>query len=129
MQMITPFWVCKLGAIENIFGLMTTGLGRMALRPFEPDTLEIPEASFSRIKGSKLQMVGTMVVPSWTDDEAGPTTAINARTRGVNPLMVGGACLFPESDDLKSVGDSMISLMTTEEGGTEVTLPRRFSKY
>ena len=48
-------------------------------------------------------------------------TAGNARTRGVNPPMVGGACPFPKSDDLGSAGDSMISSMTTEKGGVEVT--------
>ena len=43
--------------------------------------------------------------------------------------MAGEACPFPESDNPKSVGDSMVSLMTTKEGGTEVTLPRRFCRY
>ena len=56
-------------------------------------------------------------------------TAGNARTRGVNPSIASGACLFPESGDFESAGDSMISLMTTEEGGTKVILRRRFSKY
>ena len=56
-------------------------------------------------------------------------TVGNVRTRGVNPLMVGGACLFPESDDLGSASDSMISSMTTEKGGAEVTLLRHFCRY
>ena len=43
--------------------------------------------------------------------------------------MAGGVCLFFESDDLRSVGDSIISSMTTEEGGDGVIWPRRFSKY
>lgn len=43
--------------------------------------------------------------------------------------MAGGACPFPKSDDPESVGDSMISSMTTEEGGTKVTLPRHFCRY
>ena len=43
--------------------------------------------------------------------------------------MAGEACPFPESDNPKSASDSMISSMTTEEGGTKVTLPKRFSKY
>jgi len=43
--------------------------------------------------------------------------------------MASGAYPFPESDDPKSVGDSIISSMTTEKGGTEVTLPRYFCKY
>ena len=47
----------------------------------------------------------------------------------MNPSIAGEAYLFPESGDSKFAGDSMISSMTTEEGGTEVTLPRRFSKY
>ena len=42
-----------MGAIENIFGLMTTGLGRMASRAFKFYTLEILEAGFGRIRGSK----------------------------------------------------------------------------
>ena len=56
-------------------------------------------------------------------------TAGNARTRGVNPSMAGRACLFLESDDPESASDSMISSMTTKEGGTKVTLPRHFNKY
>ena len=47
----------------------------------------------------------------------------------MNPSMAGGACPFPESDDLEFASDSMISLMTTEEEGTKVTLPRHFDKY
>ena len=90
---------------------------------------EIPKAGFGRIRGSKPQMTGTMAIPSWTDDEAGPTTVGNVRTRGVNPSMASGACPFSEFDDFESAGDSMISLMTTEEGGIEVTFPRRFCKY
>ena len=53
-------------------------------------------------------------------------TTGNARTRGVNPLMAGRVCPFLKSDDPRSVGDSMISSMTTEDGGAEVTLPRCF---
>ena len=53
-----------MGAIENNFGLMTTGLGRMALRAFEPNTPEIPKAGFNRIRGSKPQIVGTIAVLS-----------------------------------------------------------------
>ena len=47
-----------MGAIKNIFGLMTTGLGKMALRAFEL------EAGFGKIRGSKPQIAGTMVVLS-----------------------------------------------------------------
>ena len=54
----------QLGAMENIFGLMTTGLSKIASRAFEPDTLEIPKAGFGRIRGSKPQMAGAMAVPS-----------------------------------------------------------------
>ena len=43
--------------------------------------------------------------------------------------MTGGACLFPESDNPESASDSMISSMTTEEGGAKVTLPRHFYRY
>ena len=53
-----------MGAMENIFGLMTTGLGKMASRAFELDTTELSKAGFGRIKGSKPQIVGTIVVPS-----------------------------------------------------------------
>ena len=86
-------------------------------------------AGFDRLRGSKSRMVGTMVVPFKTNDEAGPVIASNTRTIGVNPSMAGRACPFPEFDDPKSAGDSMISLMTTEEGGAEVTLPRCFCRY
>jgi len=47
----------------NVFGLMTTRLGNMALRAFEPNTPEIPKASFGKIRGSKPQIVGEMAVP------------------------------------------------------------------
>ena len=50
----------------------------------------------------------------------------------MNPSIAGEACLFPKSGDSKFAGDYMISSMssmTIEEGGTEVTLPRQFSKY
>ena len=96
----------------------------MASRAFEPDNPKIPKASFRRIRGLKPQIVGMMVVPSCTDDKVGSTTVGNARTRGMNPLMAGGACPFPRFDYLESAGDSTISLMTTEERGAEVTLPR-----
>ena len=43
--------------------------------------------------------------------------------------MAGRAYPFLESDDPESVGDSMISSMTIKEGGTEVTLQRRFCRY
>ena len=127
--MITPSWVCKLGAMENILGLMTTGLSRMALKVFELGTPKILEVCFGKLRGSKPYIAGTMAVPTWTDDDAGPTTIGNARTRGVNPLMAGGACPFPESDNFESTGDSMIFLITTKEGGAKVILPRHFCRY
>ena len=43
--------------------------------------------------------------------------------------MANGACPFSESDNPESVGNSMISSMTTEDGGAKVTLPRRFCRY
>ena len=129
MWMIMPSWVCKLGTMENIFGLMTTKLGKMASRAFKSDTLEILEVSLSRIRGSKPRITKTIAVSSWTDDEAGPTIVGNVRTKGVNSSIVGRVCLFPKSNDSESVGDSMISLMTTEKKGTEVTLPRHFCWY
>ena len=129
MRMITPSWVCKLGVIENVFGLMTTRHGRMASKAFKLDTLEIPKVGFGRIRGLKPQIVGTMVVPYWTDDEAGPAIAGNSRTRGMNRSMAGRAFHFLKSDDLESAGDSTIFSMTTKEGGAEVTLPRCFSRY
>ena len=43
--------------------------------------------------------------------------------------MACGTCPFPKSDDLGSVGDSTISLMTTKKRGAKVTLPRRFCRY
>ena len=89
-----------MGAIENILGLMTIGLARVASRAFEPNTLEIPKAGFSRIRGSNPWIAGTMAVPSDIDDEAGSTTAGNARTRGVNPSMADGACPLLESDEI-----------------------------
>ena len=64
MRMITPSSVCKLGVMENIFGLMTTRLGSMASRAFELDTHKIPEADFGKIRGLKRRIVRTIVVPS-----------------------------------------------------------------
>ena len=129
MHMITPSWVCKLDAIENVFGLMTTRLGKMASRAFESDTPEIPEAGFIKIRGLNPWIVGKMAIPSCINDVASSTTTSNARTRGVNPSMAGGACPFPKFDDLWSIGDSTISSMTTEEKGAEVTLPSHFCRY
>ena len=129
MWKITPSWVCKLGTIENAFRLMTIGPSRTASRAFKPDTPEIPEAGFGKIRGTKLQIAGTMAAPSSTDNEAGPVIIGNARTRGTNPPMAGGTCPFPESDDPRSVGVSTISSMTTKEEGAKVTWPRCFSKY
>ena len=114
MQMMTPFWVCKLGVIENVFELMTTELSRIASRAFEQATLGIPEVGFGKIRGSKPRIAGTMAVPSWTYDEAGPMIISNARTKGMNPLMADGICPFSESDDPGSIGASTISSMTTE---------------
>ena len=113
----------------TILELMTTGLSRMASKALEPGTPKIPEAGFGRIRGLKPRIARTMAVPFWTDDEAGPVIAGNARTRGVNPPMAGRACPFPESDGLRSIGDYMIFSMTTKEGGAEVTIPRRFCRY
>ena len=118
-----------MGAIKNVFGLMTIELDRMASRAFELNTSEIPKAGLGKIRGSKPQIARTMAVPSCIDDGAGPTTMGNARTRVANPPMAGEVCLFPEFDDPESVGDSTISLMTTKEGGAGVTWPRRFNKY
>jgi len=72
----------------------------MASRAFKPNTPEIPKVGFGRIRGSNPRIVGTLEVPSCTNDEAGSMTTGNARTRGVNPSMAGGACPFLESDDL-----------------------------
>ena len=47
----------------------------------------------------------------------------------MNPSVAGGACPFLEFDDPEFADDSMISSMTTDEGGTEVTLPRRFYRH
>ena len=108
---------------------MTTELGRMVSRAFEPNTPDIPEASFGKIRGSKPWIVGMMAPPSCTDDEASLVITGNARTRGANPSMAGRTCPFPKFDDLGSASVSMISSMTTEEGETEVTLQRCLSKY
>ena len=43
--------------------------------------------------------------------------------------MASEAYPFPKSNDPKSAGDSMISSMTTEEGGAKVALLRHFCKY
>ena len=109
MQMIMPSWVRKLGAIENVFGLMTTKLGKMATRAFKPDTPKIPKADFGKIRGLNPRIARTMAVLSCNDNEAGLATVDSARTRWVNPSMAGKACPFPEFDDPGSAGISMIS--------------------
>ena len=73
--------------------------------------------------------MGIMGAPSCIDGEVGPVIAVNVRTRGANHPMAGRTCLFPESDDLRSAGVSMISSMITEEEGAKATWPRHFSKY
>ena len=93
------------------------------------DTLEIPKAGFGKIRGLDPRIVGTMGAPSCIDGEVGLVIAVNVRTRGANPPMAGGTCLFPESDDLGSTGVSTISSMITEEEGAKATWPRHFSKY
>jgi len=99
---------------------MTTSLGRMVSRAFKPDTPEIPKAGFGRIRGSKPRVAGAMTAPSRMDDEVGPMTVGNARTKGANPPMAGGTCPFPKSDDPRSTGISMITSMTTKEEGAKV---------
>ena len=47
----------------------------------------------------------------------------------MNPPMVDGLYLFPESDDPRFVGVSTISSITTEEEGPRATWPRCFYKY
>ena len=115
--------------MENVFELMTTKLGRLSSRAFKSDTPEIPKVGFGKIRGSKPRIAGTMAIPSWTDEEAGPAATGNARTKGTSALMASGVCPFPESDDLEFAGDSMISSITIEEGGTKVTLPKRLCRY
>ena len=107
--------------MENVFGLMTTGLGKIASRAFELDTPEIPKVCFGKIRGLKPRIVGTMGVPFCTNDEASPMTTGNAKTRGTSPLVVGRTCPFPESDNPRSIGVSPISSMTIEEEGVEAT--------
>ena len=63
MQIIIPSRVCKLGAIENVFGLMTTAVGRMASGALESDNPEILEADFGKIRGLNPRIARTMVVP------------------------------------------------------------------
>ena len=75
----------------------------MASKAFEPDNPKIPKASLGRIRGLKPQIVGTMVVPSCTDDEASPITTSKARNKGGNPSMVGRVCHFSKFDDPKSM--------------------------
>ena len=50
--------------MENIFRLMTIGLGRMASIAFETDTPEIPKVGLDNIRGLKPRIAGTIVVPS-----------------------------------------------------------------
>ena len=88
-----------------------------SFKGFELDTPKILEAGFGKIRGLKPQIVETMAVPSCIDDEVGPVTASNVRTRGANPPMANGVCPFSESDDPRYASDSTISSMTTEEGG------------
>ena len=57
---------------------------------------------------------GTILTPLPTMARSNPQIV---RTRGVNPSMVGRACPFPKSDDLRPIGISMISSMTTKEEG------------
>ena len=107
--------------MKNVFELMTTGLGKIASRAFKPNTLEIFEAGFGKIRGSNPRIARTMAIPSRTHDEVGPVTAGNVKTRGPNPRMSSGTCPFPESDEPRSIGVSPFSSMTTEEEGIKAT--------
>ena len=86
---------------------------------------EISEVGLDKIRGSKPRIAGTIMVPSWTNDEVGLVITSNAWTRGVNPSMACGACPFLKSDDSGSVGDSMISSITTKKGGQGVSVDIR----
>ena len=53
-----------MGTMENIFRLMSTKLGKMASKAFESSTPEFSEAGFSKIRGTKPEIAGTIAVPS-----------------------------------------------------------------
>ena len=119
--MTIPSWVCKLGAMENIFGLMTTGLGKTTSRFFGSSSLEIPEVGLSRMKGLKPWIVGTIKVPFWTDAGNVSTVASNAKTKGGKP--------FFRADAPESTSDSMISLMMIKVEEVGGILPRYSHMY
>ena len=76
-------------------------------------------------------MTGTAGVPFWTNSRDDLAVPSKDKIKGAKPSMV---CSFFRAGNLKSTGDSIISSITTEVGGTSVlilggTLQRRFCKY
>ena len=53
----------------------------------------------------------------------------NVKTKEEKPLIADVICPFFEVDALKSIGDSMISLIMTEVRGAEVVLHRHSHKH
>ena len=74
-------------------------------------------------------MVGTTGLPFWINLGDGSTTASNAKTKGVKPLMAGMACPFIGASASKSIGDSVISSITTKVGGAGGILHKHSCKY
>ena len=121
--MMIPSWVYRLGTIKNIFGL-----DKVASRDFKPGTLEIPEISLGKTRGSKPWITGTIKVPFWMDAGNDSTIASNTKTKGGKPSMADMACPFFGADAPESTVDSMISSMMTEVGGVGGNLAKALSQ-
>ena len=74
-------------------------------------------------------MAGMTGVPFWINLRDASTIASNAKTKGVKPLMAGMACPFIGASTPESIGNSVISSITTEVSGAEGILHKRSCKY
>ena len=85
MWMTMPSRVTRFGAKENIFGLMMTGLGKVASKAFGLDALKSLWIGFGRIRGSKPRMAGTMEVSFWTNLGVGLAIPSKDKIKGAKP--------------------------------------------
>ena len=111
-----------------------TGLGRTTSKAFGLGAPKIPWINLGRTRGSKPQMEGTTSDSFQINLGDGFATAGNAKTKGVKPSMTSIVCPFFRAGALESIGDSMISSITTKVRGASVpilgqTLQRRSCKY
>ena len=108
---------------------MITGLGKAAFRAIGSSAPKIPWIDLGKTRGSKPRMVGTIRIPFWKNPRDGFSTGGSAKTKGVKPSMASMACPFFEAGAPESIGDFVISSITTEVEGAGGTLHKCSHKY